>query len=198
MDVGRGSARVVPERAVMPQEMVKASSFKPKQRDVSQADSSSVTSAVDKPRKMFVLGEMRSKRMLTGSNSSFLGEGALTKRQKAWRRTQRRILAFLDSRSVSVFMSILTVFALFADDLRIAVAPHSADIVFFNLSFAILIAYVIELILNCIAKPNYMWGFYFWLDLVSTLSLLTDVGWCALCCSQIRQLRAIHDYRLRV
>ena len=29
----------------------------------------------------------------------------------------------------------------------------------------------------CIAKEDYFLGFYFWLDLISTLSLITDIGW---------------------
>lgn len=35
----------------------------------------------------------------------------------------------------------------------------------------------IEIILASICKEDYFIGFYFWLDLVSTLSLITDIGW---------------------
>lgn len=37
--------------------------------------------------------------------------------------------------------------------------------------------FAIELVLTSIAKPDYFNSFYFWLDVVSTLSLLTDIGW---------------------
>lgn len=36
---------------------------------------------------------------------------------------------------------------------------------------------MIELILGSIAKEDYFLGFYFWLDLVSTVSLIFDIGW---------------------
>lgn len=35
--------------------------------------------------------------------------------------------------------------------------------------------FLIEIVLACIAKPDYFNSFFFWLDLVSTLSLLTDI-----------------------
>ena len=37
--------------------------------------------------------------------------------------------------------------------------------------------FAIELVLTSIAKPDYFNSFYYWLDVVSTLSLLTDIGW---------------------
>lgn len=40
-----------------------------------------------------------------------------------------------------------------------------------------MIFFLIELILSSIAKEGYFLGFYFWLDLVATLSLITDIGW---------------------
>jgi len=32
-------------------------------------------------------------------------------------------------------------------------------------------------VLNSIAREDYFLGFFFWLDLVSTISLITDIGW---------------------
>jgi hypothetical protein len=36
---------------------------------------------------------------------------------------------------------------------------------------------LVELIASSIAKPDYIFGFYFWLDLVATVSLIPDIGW---------------------
>ena len=33
----------------------------------------------------------------------------------------------------------------------------------------------IELVLNCYARKDYFNSFFFWLDLISTLSVLTDI-----------------------
>jgi len=35
----------------------------------------------------------------------------------------------------------------------------------------------LKLILASIAKEDYFLGFYFWLDLVATVSLIFDIGW---------------------
>ncbi len=35
----------------------------------------------------------------------------------------------------------------------------------------------VELLLSSISKLNYFNGFFFWLDFISTLSLLLDIGW---------------------
>lgn len=36
---------------------------------------------------------------------------------------------------------------------------------------------MIELILASISKDDYFLSFYFWLDLISTVSLIFDIGW---------------------
>lgn len=43
------------------------------------------------------------------------------------------------------------------------------------LNFISLVLFGIELILASIGKPDYFNSFFFWLDLVSTLSLITDI-----------------------
>jgi len=37
--------------------------------------------------------------------------------------------------------------------------------------------FALEIVLSCIAKPGYIFGYYFWLDTVSTVSLMFDIGW---------------------
>jgi len=52
-----------------------------------------------------------------------------------------------------------------------------ADDTFNYLTSISLALFVIELLLACIAKDDYWLGFYFWLDAVSTASLITDISW---------------------
>jgi len=79
--------------------------------------------------------------------------------------------------AVTTTMTIVTVYALFGDDIRLAFFTKSADDTFFTLTFISLILFSLELTLNSIATPDYFNSFYFWLDLVSTISLITDIGW---------------------
>lgn len=37
--------------------------------------------------------------------------------------------------------------------------------------------FLLEIILTSIAKENYFLSFFFWLDIVSTLSMIPDIGW---------------------
>lgn len=72
-------------------------------------------------------------------------------------------------------MTIVTIYALFGDDCRLIFAPKDADDLFTLLTFISLILFLIELILASIGQPDYFNSFFFWLDLVSSLSLVTDI-----------------------
>jgi len=74
-------------------------------------------------------------------------------------------------------MTIVTLYALFGDDFRMLFFSSAADNTFNILTTISLVSFSIELILSCIAKDEYFLGFYFWLDLVSTASLIMDIGW---------------------
>lgn len=52
---------------------------------------------------------------------------------------------------------------------------RSADIVFDVITIFALIVFTIEIILNMISKPGYPWSFFFWLDFISTISLIIDI-----------------------
>jgi hypothetical protein len=79
--------------------------------------------------------------------------------------------------SFTAFMTVLTVYALFGDDIRLCVTWKSADDSFFVLTSISLLFFSIELVLLSISRTDYFLGFFFWLDLISTISLITDIGW---------------------
>ena len=70
-----------------------------------------------------------------------------------------------------------TIVALFAEDLRISVFSISTDTSFWTLYILLFTLFTLEIALSCYARPAYLFGFYFWLDVLSTASLLLDVGW---------------------
>jgi hypothetical protein len=74
-------------------------------------------------------------------------------------------------------MTIVTIYALFGDDLRMLAFDKSADNVFYGLSAFALACFAVELVLSCWVKPGYFNSFYFWLDLIATVSLIPDIGW---------------------
>lgn len=84
---------------------------------------------------------------------------------------------FINHWPVVTYMTIITVYALFADDIRLIAFSKPADDIFYAVTFGSLLSFLLELVLASIATPDYFFGFYFWLDLIATLSLLTDIAW---------------------
>lgn len=74
-------------------------------------------------------------------------------------------------------MTIVTIYALFSDDIRMLWFTKSADNIFYSLTTASMFSFMVEVVLSSYAKQDYFLGFYFWLDLFSTLSLIMDIGW---------------------
>ncbi|CAG9326054.1 unnamed protein product [Blepharisma stoltei] len=89
----------------------------------------------------------------------------------------RKIEAIYDHWSTTVFLTTLTIYALFGDNFRLLMTSKEADSIFFSITCAIMGVFLIEIITTSIAKEGYLFSFYFWLDLVSTISMIIDIGW---------------------
>lgn len=72
-------------------------------------------------------------------------------------------------------MTVITIYALIGDDLRLLIWEKDADVTFMVLTVISLILFSLEIILACIAKPDYFNSFFFWLDFLSTVSIITDI-----------------------
>ncbi|RLN85291.1 hypothetical protein BBJ28_00002747, partial [Nothophytophthora sp. Chile5] len=93
---------------------------------------------------------------------------------------KQKVLALVEHKYVSSFMTMCTIFALFGDDFRVSFFPKSADTSVYNILFALFIFFSIELVLNVYSRPNYFnrgLSFSFYMDLISTLSVIPDVEW---------------------
>lgn len=74
-------------------------------------------------------------------------------------------------------MSIVTLWALFGDDIRVLAVSRTGDTAFYILTIICFSIFSVEILLSCYAKSDYLFTFFFWLDLISTVTLLLDVGW---------------------
>ena len=83
----------------------------------------------------------------------------------------------LDGAVFSSLMTIITLYALFGDDIRVLVTDIDGDPTFWVLNIIALWAFSVEIMAASLAKPDYFNGFFFWLDFISTESLLLDIGW---------------------
>ncbi|OWZ21076.1 Voltage-gated Ion Channel [Phytophthora megakarya] len=108
----------------------------------------------------------------------FLGAETLTPAQAALRDARKRtVLGVLDSKWFTVMMLIVTVYALFGDDIRLSLFSQSADNAFYSLATLCLVLFSFEFLAACYARPGYVLSFYFLLDIIATLSTIPDIGW---------------------
>jgi len=82
---------------------------------------------------------------------------------------------FLDSMGVIVLMIFVTIFVLVGDDTKTLSLTYIADQAFDYAKTACFSLFLLEIILTCIAKKGYLFSFFFYLDIVSTLSLIQDI-----------------------
>lgn len=74
-------------------------------------------------------------------------------------------------------MTIITVYALYFDDIRILFFPKSMDDIFYGITLFGMIAFLAEIIIASYAKDGYIFSFFFWLDIISTVTMIPDCGW---------------------
>lgn len=74
-------------------------------------------------------------------------------------------------------MTIITLYALFADDIRQLFFTKAADKYFSGITCGVMFFFALEIVLSSLAKEDYFLGFYFWLDVVASASLIFDIGW---------------------
>uniref|UniRef100_A0A7S3CW70 Guanylate cyclase domain-containing protein n=1 Tax=Palpitomonas bilix TaxID=652834 RepID=A0A7S3CW70_9EUKA len=99
----------------------------------------------------------------------------LSSSRKCFQKSRTLINKFLESIAFSITTTVATLYALFFSDIVILSMPKSVDEGVGILNFIVFIFFLIELFLSCYAKDKYIGRFYFWLDIVSTASLLLDV-----------------------
>lgn len=66
---------------------------------------------------------------------------------------------------------------MFFDDIRVLLLDKDYDSIFFGITTACFVIFSIEILLTSACKEVYFLTFFFWLDLVSTISMLPDIGW---------------------
>lgn len=87
------------------------------------------------------------------------------------------IRQFLDHYITVIFMTLLTIYALFFDDIRVLAFDQQYDDIFFGITAAGVVLFTLEICLASFAIPNYPLHFFFYLDIISTLSMIPDCGW---------------------
>ncbi len=72
-------------------------------------------------------------------------------------------------------MTMITIYALIGDDIRIFSTSKNADIYFFSLHTIALILFALEIMVQSCVVDDFKYGLLFWLDVIATLSLILDI-----------------------
>lgn len=92
-------------------------------------------------------------------------------------KTLASVNKLLENKIYIFIMTMLTLYALFGDDARLMLTPKDADPAFYILTAISMVLFAIEVFLASLAQEGYFLGFYFWLDFIATISLVSDIGW---------------------
>lgn len=75
-----------------------------------------------------------------------------------------------------IAITILTVYSLVGDDIRISFFEKNVDPGFDYMNIVLMIIFSLEIVLSSIVIDNYFCSFFFTLDIISTISLLFDIS----------------------
>lgn len=81
---------------------------------------------------------------------------------------------FIDHPKVQLILLIVTLYSLFADDYRILASGKQLDVIYDVFVIICLTVFAVEILIAAIWKPLYIKSYYFYLDIISTASLILD------------------------
>ena len=74
-------------------------------------------------------------------------------------------------------MSVLTIYTIFAIDIDKAVFEADASHYFSSIHLLSILIFITEIVLMMKTQNNYLWKFYFWIDVFSTLTMFLEIIW---------------------
>lgn len=86
------------------------------------------------------------------------------------------IKSLLDAPAVTILMALVTLFALVGDTLRQWLTMKEADPYFDSLLILSMFLFSLEILLNTIVMEDSKYSYFFWLDIIATMSLVFDIN----------------------
>ena len=84
---------------------------------------------------------------------------------------------FLESAIFQILITTLIIYALFGTDIKFLCFNKDKDLSFDILTLISLIVFTLEIIISIVVKKDYLFSFFFWLDVFSTMTLILDLSW---------------------
>lgn len=155
---------------------------KPQHEDASKAPSTMTTQVSLGKRPSWSSGHLRRSVSESSSRGGLqskltLDKLELSRNRGTWERLKERSRQLCDSWRFCVLTTVLTVYALFGDDFRLAVTHQPTDNLFNAMTILCILVFTTEVLAACVGKDGYFLGFFFFLDLGATVTLLFDLTW---------------------
>ncbi|CDW71083.1 adenylyl cyclase [Stylonychia lemnae] len=114
-----------------------------------------------------------------GDNRSSLASGlrGRTMRRTDAQRCQNILKTIVEGKVAIIVMSLVTVYALIGDDIRVWATTKEADPFFQSALIVSFALFTIEILINSVVAEDFKYSFFFWLDIIATLSLIADINW---------------------
>ena len=90
---------------------------------------------------------------------------------------RQRAREFVEGRYVTMIMSFTTIFALFGDDFRLWFTTKDSDPYFYGGLCLSFLLFSLEILVNSCVVNDFKFSFFWWLDIIATLSLIPDIDW---------------------
>eukprot|EP00927_Polykrikos_kofoidii_P002838 TRINITY_DN11134_c0_g2_i1.p1 TRINITY_DN11134_c0_g2~~TRINITY_DN11134_c0_g2_i1.p1 ORF type:complete len:1011 (-),score=184.11 TRINITY_DN11134_c0_g2_i1:105-3137(-) len=99
--------------------------------------------------------------------------------QSFMKRLRARSRLLCESWRFCVLTTVLTIYALFGDDFRLSMTHKRTDVLFNVLTMFCILIFSVEILAASLGKDEYFLGFFFTLDIGSTITLIFDLTWVA-------------------
>jgi hypothetical protein len=96
---------------------------------------------------------------------------------KQW---QKKLNKIMDSGETQLFLGVLLMLSLFMNESWVlGDAPDSSNDALYGILTFVFLCFSAESIILSFVQPNYFLSFFFWMDVMGTLSIILDIGWFA-------------------
>ena len=89
--------------------------------------------------------------------------------------TRAKVREIFEGKIITTIMSTVTIYALFGDDIRFWFTTKPLDIWMDIALIFSLFAFSIEILVNSCVVDDFKYSFFFWLDIIATISIIPDI-----------------------
>jgi hypothetical protein len=119
----------------------------------------------------------KSEEMIKKRQSGVGGESEIDLYSARIKKLKRLGKTIIESKASNLLLIFLTLWSLFADDIKLLTTTRQADVAFSSITIIIQFIFASEIIISCLCIDNYINGFFFWLDIISVFSMIVEIHW---------------------